>query len=1046
MTDELARIRTLKSLGVLDTPAEAVFDRLAKLASIVCDTPIALVSLVDADRQWFKANWGLEGVSETPRSIAFCDKAIAGDGVFVVEDAQQDPRFAANPLVVGSPNIRFYAGAPIRMSDGSAVGTVCVIAREPRSLTQSQLAILTELGALARDVMVARSAKNEKIASSNAMLNLAEKMARVGGWISDMRDRSLTWTAGMHILHGVPMDYEPRFDGHRRFFDDASNELIDAAAAAALKHGKGWDLQLPMRRPDGSQIWVRSVGHVEFEDGQARRLVGTLQDVTDLHERETRITAAKELLSAVVDNLPCGVSAFDSSLRMLIDNTEFRRLLDLQALYADGKPDFQTIIRYNADRGEYGPDADTAFQAIVTRARQPVPHAFHRTRPDGRVLDIRGAPLPGGGFVSTYMDVTAETRMREALRLSEERQSRALEASRVVLWDYDVGADILYLSERWSELMGQSRAPVETSMTTLVARIPEDEREAVQNAWLSAVKGETSRFTSEHRIVAPSGDEIWFLVQGQVVERDASGRALRVTGTNTDITLRKTMESELQRAKAAAERSNQAKSDFVATVSHEMRTPLHGVLTLLRLISNSADPASITRYAQMAQGSAQSMLQLINELLDDSKLEAGKLDVVVAPFDHGALLDELETVFRARCEEKGLEFILTRTGDVPRFVKLDGFRLRQVLQNLLSNAVKFTHKGAVSLNVSCEQGDVLVTEVKDHGMGMSESTMNALFQRFHQADSTTASRFGGTGLGLAISRDLARLMGGDITVTSGLGMGSTFVLKLPFEPGEDFDAAAPDAPEGLLNQVVRDSGVVLVADDNEVNRFVASELLTRLGVRRVETASDGASAVERAMAMNASLVLMDCQMPGMDGYAAATRLRELGFKGGIVALTAAGPEGGARCTQAGMNAMICKPVDIARLREVLDRWLPPDRNAPPARESDSAEFDVAEFEKRCDFDAEFGRKLLAIFLETTEKDITLLVSHARSGDRESVRQLAHKLVGSAGTVAANRVRELAADIESAAPNRSLHELSDGAIALSNALERFKLVVTPRLDS
>lgn len=1046
MTDELARIRTLRSLGVLDTPAEAVFDRLAKLASIVCDTPIALVSLVDADRQWFKANWGLEGVSETSRSIAFCDKAIAGDGVFVVEDAQQDPRFAANPLVVGSPNIRFYAGAPIRMSDGSAVGTVCVIAREPRSLTQSQLAILTELGALARDVMVASSAKNEKIASSNAMLNLAEKMARVGGWISDMRDRSLTWTAGMHILHGVPMDYEPRFDGHRRFFDDASNELIDAAAAAALKHGKGWDLQLPMRRPDGSQIWVRSVGHVEFEDGQARRLVGTLQDVTDLHERETRITAAKELLSAVVDNLPCGVSAFDPSLRMLIDNTEFRRLLDLQALYADGKPDFQTIIRCNADRGEYGPDADTAFQAIVTRARQPVPHAFHRTRPDGRVLDIRGAPLPGGGFVSTYMDVTAETRMREALRLSEERQSRALEASRVVLWDYDVGADILYLSERWSELMGQSRAPVETSMTTLVARIPEDEREAVRNAWLSAVKGETSRFTSEHRIVAPSGDEIWFLVQGQVVERDASGRALRVTGTNTDITLRKTTESELQRAKAAAERSNQAKSDFVATVSHEMRTPLHGVLTLLRLISNSADAASITRYAQMAQGSAQSMLQLINELLDDSKLEAGKLDVVVAPFDHGALLDELETVFRARCEEKGLEFILTRTGDIPRFVKLDGFRLRQILQNLLSNAVKFTHKGAVSVNVSCEQGDVLVTEVKDHGMGMSESTMDALFQRFHQADATTASRFGGTGLGLAISRDLARLMGGDITVTSGLGMGSTFVLKLPFEPGEDFDAAAPDASEGLLNQVVRDSGVVLVADDNEVNRFVASELLTRLGVRRVETASDGASAVERAMAMNASLVLMDCQMPGMDGYAAATRLRELGFKGGIVALTAAGPEGGARCTQAGMNAMICKPVDIARLREVLDRWLPPDRDAPPARESDSAEFDVAEFEKRCDFDAEFGRKLLAIFLETTEKDIALLVSHARSGDRESVRQLAHKLVGSAGTVAANRVRELAADIESAAPNRSLHELSDGAIALSNALERFKLAVTPRLDS
>jgi CheY-like chemotaxis protein len=275
-----------------------------------------------------------------------------------------------------------------------------------------------------------------------------------------------------------------------------------------------------------------------------------------------------------------------------------------------------------------------------------------------------------------------------------------------------------------------------------------------------------------------------------------------------------------------------------------------------------------------------------------------------------------------------------------------------------------------------------------------------------------------------------------------VGTGSRFLLKLPFEPSEDFHASAPDATEGLLIQVARDSGVVLVADDNEVNRFVACELLTRLGVRTVETASDGASAVERAMAVNASLVLMDCQMPGMDGYAAATRLRELGFKGGIVALTAAAPAGEAsRCAQAGMDGVICKPVDIARLREVLDRWLPPEQDAHPTRE-----FDVAEFEARFDFDDGIGRKVLAMFLETAERDAALLVSHARSGDRESVRQLAHKLVGGAGTVAANRLRELAADIESSAPNRSLQELGDGAIAVVSALECFKTAVAPRLNN
>ncbi|MBC5765594.1 PAS-domain containing protein [Ramlibacter albus] len=864
------------------------------------------------------------------------------------------------------------------------------------------------------------------------MLTRAEEMAKVGGWVTDLADRTLAWTPGMHAIHGVPADYKPSFNEHRRFFDDASNAQIDRAADAAVKEGKGWDLQLPMRRPDGSQVWVRSVGHVEWQEGRVRRLVGTLQDITELHEREVKLAAANELLHSVVDNLPCGLSVFDESLRLLVDNAEFRRLLGLPpSLFADGAVDFQRIIRFNADRGEYGPDADAAFESIVARAAAPVPHAFHRTRPNGTVLDIRGAPLPRGGFVTTYMDVTAESRMREALRRSEERQARALDASRVVLWDYDAAADVLYLSERWSELMGEPRAPTVTSMSALVARIPQEEREAVRAAWFAALRGTAGQFTSEHRVVAASGNEVWFMVQGRVVERDTGGRALRVTGTNTDITRRKAMESALEAAKAAAERSNRAKSDFVATISHEMRTPLHGVLTLLRLIPAQHDPAVAARYAGLAESSAQAMLKLIDELLDDSKLEAGKLQIAAAQFDQEAMLDELGAVFRERAREKDLEFVVQRGAGVPGYVRLDGFRLRQILQNLLANAIKFTGSGSITLAVSCEADGMLAYEVRDTGIGMSEGALARLFDRFHQADAATAARFGGTGLGLAISKELAQLMGGDITVTSEEAVGTRFLLRVPFEPCDAPRHGFAPTAAPVAQPMYRRDGRVVVVDDNELNRLVACELLKRLGVKEVDTATDGHAGVELVLARRPDLVLMDCQMPGLDGYEAAARLRQSGYDGGIVAFTAGQGEAElARCRAAGMDATLGKPVDVQTLRAVLDQWLVRDAQRT------ELDFNRAAFEDRFASDRDLGRMALVIFVETGASDIRALLEEAQRGDRQAIHRISHKLAGSAGTVAADRVWKLSTWLEAFAAEAAIDELGQAAQKLRDAFDRF----------
>lgn len=1039
MINESLRLRSLKALDILDTPREPVFDRIVKMAALICDTPIALVSVVDEHRQWFKANLGLEGVTETPRAVAFCHHAIEGTDVFEVKDALLDARFADNPLVTGAPHIQFYAGAPIRMADGSAIGTVCVIDRQARALTDTQRTQLMELAALAREALADRSARLESLARSNAMLTRAEELAKVGGWVSDLVERTLTWTPGMHDVHGVPPDYVPILGCHKGFFDAESNARIDRAAESAIRDGKPWDLQLPMRRPDGSKAWIRSVGAPEYDGGRVRWLAGTLQDITDLHEREARLAAGNELLTTIVDNLPCGLSAFDASLGMLIDNAEFRRVLDLPAsIYADGKADFRRIIRYNADRGEYGPDADAAFEAITQRALSPVPHAFHRTRPNGQVVDIRGVPLPSGGFVTTYMDVTAEARLRASLSRSEERQKRALEASRVVLWDYDVTADRLYLSEQWSELMGQGRVALETSMTTLIARIPDDERSSVVAAWMSALKGDVSRFNSEHRIVTPTGNEVWFLAQGEVVERDPAGRALRVTGTNTDITLRKSMEQELEEAKAAAEAASRAKTEFVATISHELRTPLHAILTLLHLVSSTTDPVSAARFVQMAQSSADSMLHLVNELLDMGKLEAGKLAIAPEAFDLWALLDEMQAVCQVRAQEKQLTFALARQADVPQHVMLDGFRLRQILQNLVSNAIKFTEHGTVRVTVACEPAGVIVVEVTDTGIGISGEALQDLFERYAQADARTASRYGGTGLGLAISRQIARLMGGDITVSSRIGMGTTFTLRLPFAPALPPATTAARTSAADHGAAAVREGLVLVADDNEVNRMVARELLTRLGVGEVETVKDGAAAVQMALERQPRLVLMDCQMPGMDGYEAARRLRASGFQGRIVAFTAAESEGERRrCQAEGMDATLGKPVDLAKLGAVLDQWVPVE--AGPT-------FHEAAFDARCDGDDALARKVLAVFMESAEEDLSSLLASAQGADRARVSQLAHKLAGGAGAVSANRLLKLASALERSSWSQGEQQLLVAADELAGAFEEFRRAAASRLGT
>ncbi|MEJ7931849.1 ATP-binding protein [Ramlibacter sp. AN1015] len=625
------------------------------------------------------------------------------------------------------------------------------------------------------------------------------------------------------------------------------------------------------------------------------------------------------LLELVIENMPCGLIVFDERLRHVASNARVREMVSLpHDLFEQPDAGLESLVTYLARRGDYGPGElshQVAEQVRLVRSHSELELAT----PDGRVLQLCINHMASGWQVHALHDVTAQRAAELRMRSSEERLALALNVSGVGLWEFTPDDGMVYLSPSWQQIMGFAPEARTVPSSELLGMAVAGGAEPFHSELIDLLKGVSSHICVEHEAVKASGTRVWLQSEAQVAARDANGRALRVVGTTRNITQRKEQERALQAAADAAQSASRAKAEFLATMSHEIRTPLNGVIGLARVLEQSELPPREAGYVRLINSCAKSLLGMVNDVLDFSKIDAGQMVLEPTACDLQALVQEVSDVFSDRARSKGIGFSVDVKPCVPRWVTVDNHRLRQILLNLLGNALKFTADGGFSLTVTTgalARQRSLRFDVTDTGIGIAAEDQAKLFKRFSQVDASSTRRFQGSGLGLAISRDLAVLMGGDIRLSSAPGCGATFTLEIPMVEAAGEPAVAPEASSAGA------SDAILLVEDNPINQLVAEALLDKLGFSTVRVAENGEEAVRLCQEQPFAAVLMDCQMPVMDGFEATRRLRELGFDMPIIALTAgAVSDDRDRCLAAGMNDYLAKPIDAGLLGGALNFWL-----------------------------------------------------------------------------------------------------------------------------
>jgi PAS domain S-box-containing protein len=1036
---EARRVDALRRLGVLDTPGEVLLDGLARSAAAACGTPIAMINLVDGRRQWTKAQVGWPGPNELPLDEAICPMVVDARAFVEIPDTRQDPRVSGKACVRDVPPVAFYAGAPLVLPEGEVIGALAVLDHEPRAgLAPGQRSALLALADTVVQALLLRQAAHRSLQSSSEhMFRELSESCPVGIFHTDAGGEVIYGNPEAALIFGQPLS-ELMGLGWIASIHDADRAEVQARWQRAAAAGQVFDHTYRIRRADETIVHVRVRAQaVRLPDGSTAGYVGSVEDVSEQVRSQEQMRASNEFLARAEQIAGVGAWRFNLGTREIYWTNQTRRIYELppdyqprgdeQAKYFD--PAAQKMIRDTAvacmDNGE---PWDILVPMTTAKGRQVW------VRSVGQVERRDGKPY---ALVGALQDVTESQLARAALERSQERLHRALEGSSLALWDLDVAGEKVYLSEQWSVMLGGEPRETRCTAQELLELVPAEDLPGIQKALETVLGGASQRYVVQHRVQRKDGALLWIHSEGRVADRDAEGVPVRMVGTNRDITQSKAAEHELRIARDAADAASRAKSQFLATMSHEIRTPLNGIIGMTKLMLDEELSPEVRRHADLIDRSAQSLLSLVNDILDVSKIEAGQMEIERVAFDLHDLVEDLASLYRLRATEKSLLFRARLDPGVPQYVLADPTRLRQVLVNLLGNALKFTSSGWIGLDVRAakeEAAYILQFTVADTGIGIPGDVQPQLFTRFMQADSSTSRQFGGSGLGLSIVRQLVDLMGGAVEVSSTAGKGSRFTVNLPVLP-----AQAPAEASVWVDLAPPVDGLrILLAEDNTTNQVVAFGMLRKLGYEEVAIANDGAEAVDMALSRHYDVILMDCQMPEMDGYEATQRLRRAGCDSVIIAMTANAIKGDReRCIEAGMNDYLSKPIDLKTLRAMVARWV-----GQSSRLAELPLYDEASINSRFGGDEELKEVALTAFRTTTPALLGKLKAALDAGDRKKVQLFAHSAKGGGSMIAAERYAGIAAAIEERAGTAPLEDLQRMHLELQAAFDQFLALRSP----